>query len=141
VPYERGFKRIGLTGTRWLVDSDVYPDALQRRGLCHSNGPSAEERDAVNGIIMNELVKGRFTGSAAEYLIGVIEGLQAGQGCDAVVLGCTEIPFDHQRRQLAVADARFDPVFSPGCLAPRRCRLGPRATEPRKVRQLNHAGG
>ncbi len=90
VAVERGFHRIGLTGTRWLVDSDVYPDALRARGLSFAR-PSPEERDAVNGIIMNELVKGRFTPEAADYLIRVIAGLKA-QECDAVVLGCTEIP-------------------------------------------------
>lgn len=90
VAIQRGFKRIGLTGTRWLIDSDVYPDALQRRGLAFER-PGAEDRDTVNHIIMSELVKGRITGSAAEYLIGVIQGLKQ-RGCDSVVLGCTEIP-------------------------------------------------
>jgi len=90
IAVERGFNRIGLTGTRWLVDSEVYPDALKARGLSFAR-PSPEERDAVNGIIMDELVKGRFTPKATQYLIRVIEGLK-GQGCDAVVLGCTEIP-------------------------------------------------
>jgi aspartate racemase len=90
VAVERGFERIGLTGTRWLVDSEVYPDALRARGLSFAR-PSLEERDAVNGIIMNELVKGRVTPDATQYLIRVIEGLK-GQECDAVVLGCTEIP-------------------------------------------------
>ena len=29
----RGHRRLALTGTRWLVDSSVYPDALQAQGL------------------------------------------------------------------------------------------------------------
>ena len=29
----RGFRCLGLTGTRWLVESEVYPDALAARGL------------------------------------------------------------------------------------------------------------
>jgi aspartate racemase len=90
VAVQRGFKHIGLTGTRWLVDSNVYPDALQARGLSFAR-PSAAERDQVNGIIMNELVKGRFTAESSNCLVRVIEGLRQ-QGSDAVVLGCTEIP-------------------------------------------------
>jgi aspartate racemase len=90
VAVQRGFGRIGLTGTRWLIDSDVYPQALQGRGLTFAR-PGVDERDAVNNIIMQELVKGRFTAEATEYLIGVIQGLKQ-QGSDAVVLGCTEIP-------------------------------------------------
>src|SRR5215469_16051519 len=30
---ERGYRRLGVTGTRWLVDSDVYPESLAARGL------------------------------------------------------------------------------------------------------------
>ena len=29
----RKFRRVGITGTRWLVDSEVYPDKLEQRGL------------------------------------------------------------------------------------------------------------
>src|ERR1700694_1311681 len=28
-----GFRRLGVTGTRWLVDSEVYPERLTARGL------------------------------------------------------------------------------------------------------------
>lgn len=39
----RGFTRLGLTGTRWLVDSEVYPEKLAARGsaLCGQSPPSA----------------------------------------------------------------------------------------------------
>jgi aspartate racemase len=90
VAVQRGFRRIGLTGTRWLIDSEVYPQALQARGLSFAR-PSAAEKDAVNDIIMGELVKGRLTADAAHDLVRVIEALKQ-QGSDAVVLGCTEIP-------------------------------------------------
>jgi aspartate racemase len=86
----RGFKRIGLTGTRWLVESDVYPDKLAARGLAWLR-PSAEERDEINRIIMDELVCGIFKPEAVAYFQCVMARMQA-EGCDAVVLGCTEIP-------------------------------------------------
>jgi aspartate racemase len=79
----RGYRRVGLTGTRWLVDSAVYPVAYLR--------PSAEERDEVHRIIMDELVKGEFKPASVAMLQGVIDRLRSA-GCDAVVLGCTEIP-------------------------------------------------
>jgi aspartate racemase len=88
--HSRGFKKVGLTGTRWLVDSDVYPEKLSARHIAFVR-PSAAERAEINRIIMEELVPGSFTQSAVAYLQGVIERLQS-QGCDAVVLGCTEIP-------------------------------------------------
>ena len=86
----RGFRRLGLTGTRWLVDSDVYPDRLNARGLTCVR-TTDEERDEINRIIMDELVCGRFTDAAVAYVQQVM-GRMKDDGCDAVILGCTEIP-------------------------------------------------
>ena len=87
---ERGFRRLGLTGTRWLIESDVYPEKLAARGLDYVR-PSPEERDEINRIIMSELVNGVLTRTAVAYFQQVMTRMKA-QGCDAVVLGCTEIP-------------------------------------------------
>lgn len=86
----RGFRRLALTGTRWLVDSDVYPDKLAARGLGYVR-PSPAERDEINRIIMDELVYGVFKPEAVAAFQRVIGRLKD-EGCDAVVLGCTEIP-------------------------------------------------
>ena len=86
----RGFRRIGVTGTRWLVDSEVYPEKLAARGLEYLR-PSVAEREACNRIIMDELVRSTFTPESVAYFQQVIGRLKYG-GCDAVVLGCTEIP-------------------------------------------------
>ncbi len=86
----RGFRRLGLTGTRWLVDSEVYPEKLKTRGLAFLR-PSDDERDEINRIIMDELVYGDFKPEAVAYHQRVIERMGR-EGCDAVVLGCTEIP-------------------------------------------------
>jgi len=51
----RGLRRLGLTGTRWLVESDVYPGALAARRVAAVR-PEAAERDEINRIIMDELV-------------------------------------------------------------------------------------
>ena len=86
----RGFKRLGLTGTRWLVDGEVYSDKLAARGLEHVR-PSTQERHEINRIIMDELVCGVFKPEAIAYHQRIIGGMKDA-GCDAVVLGCTEIP-------------------------------------------------
>jgi aspartate racemase len=87
---ERGFRRLGLTGTRWLVDSTVYPEKLQARGMVCVR-PSDAERDEINRIIMDELVYGVFKPDAIACFQRVMGQMKA-QGCDAVILGCTEIP-------------------------------------------------
>ncbi len=86
----RGFKRLGLTGTRYLVESEVYPEKLAARGLAYVR-PSAEERAEMNRIIFDELVYGVLNPESIAFFQEVIAGLK-GEACDAVVLGCTEIP-------------------------------------------------
>lgn len=86
----RGFRRIGVLGTRWLVESEVYPTALAARGL-DCVRPEPTDRADIDRIIMDELVHGRFTPEAVAAHQAVIARLAAA-GCDAVVLGCTEIP-------------------------------------------------
>ena len=86
----RGFKRLAITGTRWLVDSQVYPDALKAQGLAYML-PAPEERDEINRIIMEELVCSVFKAETVAYFQRVSARMKDA-GCDAVVLGCTEIP-------------------------------------------------
>jgi aspartate racemase len=86
----RGLRRIGLTGTRYLVESEVYPEKLKARGVEYLR-PSAAEREEINRIIMEELVYGVFKPEAVATFQRVM-GRMKDEGCDAVVLGCTEIP-------------------------------------------------
>jgi aspartate racemase len=86
----RGYRRLALTGTRWLVDSDIYPEKLAARGLACER-PTPEERDEINRIIMDELVYGVFKPEGITYFQRVIRRMKDA-GCDAVILGCTEIP-------------------------------------------------
>ena len=87
---ERGFRRLGLTGTRWLVESDVYPEKLGARGVEWVR-PQTAERNEIHRIIMEELVCGVFEERAVSYFKRLMGRLKE-EGCDAVVLGCTEIP-------------------------------------------------
>ena len=85
-----GFQRVGLTGTRWLVESSVYPELFASKGL-EVVRPSEAERQEIHRIIMRELVAGVFLPSAVTFLQGVIHKM-ASHGCDSVALACTEIP-------------------------------------------------
>ena len=86
----RGHRRLGLTGTRWLVDSEVYPEKLAALGIAWQR-PDAAERDEIDRIIMRELVYGITRPEAVATFQRIIGRMQR-TGCDAVVLGCTEIP-------------------------------------------------
>ena len=86
----RGFRRLGLLGTPWLVASEVYPEKLAARGLEFVR-PESPEREELGRIIMEELVYSLFKPEAVATCQRVIRGLKD-EGCDAVVLGCTEFP-------------------------------------------------
>jgi aspartate racemase len=86
----RRFQRLGILGTRFLMEGPVYPSKLSIHGIGFEI-PEAKEREAINDIIFGELVYGRFEDRARQYFRQVIGQLEE-RGCDAVVLGCTEIP-------------------------------------------------
>jgi aspartate racemase len=84
------FKRLGVLGTRYLMEGPVYPEKLKAAGLDYRT-PDQPARERINQIIMDELVNAEFTPRSLAYFQEIIRTL-ADQGCDAVVLGCTEIP-------------------------------------------------
>jgi len=86
----RGHRRLAVLGTRYLMEGPVYREALKAAGIEH-RVPAAEQRERLNHIIFDELVNGHFLPRSLAYHIEVIRELKD-EGCDAVVLGCTEIP-------------------------------------------------
>jgi len=86
----RRFRRLGLTATRWTTEADTYPAALAARGI-ECVRPSGAERDELDRVIMEELVYGVFRPESVAVFQAVIARMKEA-GCDAVVLGCTEIP-------------------------------------------------
>jgi aspartate racemase len=81
---------LGVLGTRYLMEGPVYPTKLLVKGIAHEI-PASTDRERINAVIFDELVNGRFTAESRTYFSLVIDQLKS-QGCDAVVLGCTEIP-------------------------------------------------
>lgn len=87
----RGFKKLALLGTKFTMTGPVYPDALRRRGIDWAT-PEPAEQDEIHRVIFQELVKSDFREDARLYYNGVIGRLRDEEGCDAAILGCTEIP-------------------------------------------------
>jgi aspartate racemase len=90
VAAESRFRRLGILGTRYLMEGPVYGAALARQDVAFEI-PDPADRERVNAIIFNELVQGEFKKSSRRFFLDVIKKL-ATRGCDAVVLACTEIP-------------------------------------------------
>jgi len=85
-----GLKKLGITGTKYLMEGPVYPSRLRSFGI-ESITPAEEQRGEINRVIFEELVKSKFLESSRNYFSAVIQQLKK-EGCDGVVLGCTEIP-------------------------------------------------
>jgi aspartate racemase len=86
----RNYRRLGILGTRFLMEGPVYPRKLEEMYLDHRT-PDPADRKRINEIIFSQLVHGIFTGESRAFFHEVIGRLKE-KGCDAVVLGCTEIP-------------------------------------------------
>jgi len=86
----RGLSKLGILGTRFLMDGNLYREVLSDRGI-EAVTPDNEQRERINAFIFDELVKGTLESSTREYFRNVVADL-ADRGCDAVVMGCTEIP-------------------------------------------------
>ena len=84
------YAKLGILGTKYLTESSVYPEVLAEFKI-KSEIPDVVARDRINEIIFKELVNGIFPETSRLYFNEVAEELEA-RGCDAVVLGCTEIP-------------------------------------------------
>ena len=87
---KRGFSRPVVTGTKYLMTGPVYPQALTKLGLSYMI-PDEKDREAIDTIIFGELVNGIFPDRSRRYFNSVFEKFRD-QGCDAAILGCTEIP-------------------------------------------------
>ncbi len=85
-----GFRQLGILGTKYLMTSPVYPNALKKFDItCQI--PEKDDREKIDNIIFKELVNGIFLEKSRLYFNEVIQKLKE-SGCHAVVLGCTEIP-------------------------------------------------
>jgi len=81
---------LAVMGTRYLMTGPVYPEALEEVGIS-CQVPEEDDRERIDTIIFTELVNGILTAESRQYFNTVVEKMK-NRGCDAVVLGCTEIP-------------------------------------------------
>ncbi|MGC9358549.1 MAG: aspartate/glutamate racemase family protein [Anaerolineae bacterium] len=86
----QGMTTVGLLGTRFTMESDLYPMALARRGI-EVLVPETEERAVVDRVIYEELVAGNIKAASRARFAAIIRQLSS-RGAEGVILGCTEIP-------------------------------------------------
>lgn len=84
------FRKLLVLGTKFLMEGPVYPDVLSKQGIEYLI-PEKEQREKINEIIFRELVYGIIKNDSKKFFLGLINEYRM-EGCDAVILGCTEIP-------------------------------------------------
>jgi aspartate racemase len=87
---KQGLTTVGLLGTRYTMESSLYPDALGRYGISVLT-PADEQRLFVNKAIYTELVSGQLLPETRARFLSIIDDLQH-DGAQGIILGCTEIP-------------------------------------------------
>jgi len=86
----RGWKRVGLLGTKYTMTGPVYKRALEQRGL-ERLVPDEHVREQLNTAIFDELCQSIFNAETTQRFVDAIEDLKT-RGAECVILGCTEIP-------------------------------------------------
>lgn len=85
-----GHARVGLLGTRWVMEETFYRDRLHSGWGIDVVVPDDAGRALVDRVIFDELTLGRIEDRSRSDYVAIIESLAA-DGAQAVVLACTEI--------------------------------------------------
>lgn len=88
---DQGLKKIGLLGTKFVMEGDFYRQRLKEKHGIDVLIPQESERERVNAVIFEELCLGLFKQESKEQFLSIINNLLK-QGAQGIVLGCTEIP-------------------------------------------------
>ncbi len=102
---QRGFKKVALLGTKFTMENDFYTKILETDFGLEVLVPEASDRDLLQDMIYNELVKGVFTEKSKQICLGIIEKMKE-QGAEGAILGCTELPLlvPHSESSLPTLD-------------------------------------
>jgi len=87
----RGFRKVGLLGTRFTMEKDFYKGRLQKKHGLEVLVPEEKDRELVHAILYDELCLGKISDTSKQVFQKIIAKLKDG-GAQGIILGCTEIP-------------------------------------------------
>lgn len=79
-----------LIGTRYTMEQDFYTGRLAQVSGLNAQIPASDNRNTIQKLIFDELVKDIVTPEATETFIQIADQLKS-NGADSLILGCTEI--------------------------------------------------
>jgi aspartate racemase len=86
----KGFKKVGLLGTKFTMELDFFTDKLKNLGI-EAIIPGNDDREFIHNTIADELGKGIFKPETKARYLSIIDKLVV-NGAEGIILGCTEIP-------------------------------------------------
>lgn len=96
-----GLQRVGLLATRFTMEEDFYTGRLHALHGLDVRTPDADGRNQVHDVIYHELCKGILRDESRATFNKIIAGLVE-DGCEGVILGCTEIGLLVRQADIAV---------------------------------------
>ena len=75
---KRRLKRIGLLGTKFLLQSETYTKRLKQKYDIQTRIPEQKQIHHINDIIYKELVKGLINSDSRKSVISIIKELMNG---------------------------------------------------------------
>ncbi|KAJ5245457.1 hypothetical protein N7489_005553 [Penicillium chrysogenum] len=85
----QGYKNVGVLGTTWTVKNGLYNGPLQKRDMAAVYVSDTDQAIVMNAIVQ-ELIDGIFLETTTSELVRIAKELAT--RCDAIILGCTELP-------------------------------------------------
>jgi aspartate racemase len=89
--HRKGWKKVGLLGTRFTMNEDFIKGKLNREFQVETMVPDEPTQLEIQCYIVQEFSYGIFSVEAKQYFLEKIRKF-AEEGAEAVILGCTEIP-------------------------------------------------
>jgi aspartate racemase len=88
---KRGFKRLGLLGTRFTMESDFFEKPFEDNEMTVVV-PEKEDQELIHHRLFSEIELGIMKDSTREELLAIVKKMIERHSIDALILGCTELP-------------------------------------------------
>src|SRR5256885_14609921 len=86
-----GMRRIGLIGSRFVMDGAFSSEVLARKGLTVIV-PGPAERAFIDNEYQSNFIYGRFPAAARVRILEIVTQMARREGIEGVILGGTELP-------------------------------------------------
>lgn len=86
----RGHHRLGIFGTRFVMEAPMYPERFASGGMTIL-APQPDERAYIHEKYFGELVRGQFRDETRQGLVEIVDRMRDRDAIDGLILGGTEL--------------------------------------------------